>query len=99
MNLDQLPRYNPKDSRQYRDDYRRRRFADKKQPGISRSSSDVNDEKRSRANLSRSSSNIEKRSNHEALSPLGRIPEADYPVIPRARSANPLSVKEVSKES
>ena len=84
MNLDKLvtpsrpTRPNPKD-------YRRR----SNKAHISRSSSDLNRANRP-VNISRSSSNVERRG-EEPISPLGRIPEADYPrLLPRAQSANHL---------
>ena len=84
MNLDKLvtpsrsTRPNPKD-------YRRR----SNKGHISRSSSDLNRANRP-VNISRSSSNVERRG-EEPISPLGRIPEADYPrLLPRAQSANHL---------
>ena len=83
INLDKITstpstRPNPKDYR---------RGQNRRAKHISRSSSDLNQATRP-VNISRSSSNVEKR---EPISPLGRIPETDYPrLIPRARSANPL---------
>ena len=78
-------------------DYRRGQHHNRRAKHISRSSSDLNRAARP-VNISRSSSNVEKR---EPISPLGRIPETDYPrMIPRARSANPLySADQVSSDA